>query len=96
VSPRIRPEILFLSVNEFSGSLPPSIGNLKFLTELYLEVNSLTGPIPETLGNLEDLQIMYLGSNVLSSTLPTTFGNLTSLGKRQVLYSNAFRIVCLS
>lgn len=49
-------EVLFLSSNSFSGSIPQTIGRAKIaLKGLYLSDNSLNGPIPEGICVLQEL-----------------------------------------
>ncbi|KAL7257855.1 hypothetical protein ACSBR1_004049 [Camellia fascicularis] len=52
-------QTLDLSYNKgFTGSLPPSIGELKKLTNLILVGCDFSGPIPGTLGSLQQLHIL--------------------------------------
>jgi len=74
-------EFLWCSGAGFYGSLPATIGNLKFINELYFDMNALTGSIPSSVGNLERLQKLYLNSNILTSTIPSTVANLSNLSK---------------
>ena len=41
-----------VSANQFSGTLPSSIGNMTSLRYLYFSVNRLNGTIPPTIGAL--------------------------------------------
>lgn len=61
------PTGLYLSYNEFSGSIPLELGGAY---SLYLDHNRLSGPIPNELTNAE---ILYLNSNQLSGSLPPGF-----------------------
>ncbi|KAK4363185.1 hypothetical protein RND71_018426 [Anisodus tanguticus] len=63
-------EFLDLSINDFSGTIPPEIGNLRSLTELDLIINSLYGSIPASLENLNNFSILYLFENQLSCSIP--------------------------
>jgi Leucine-rich repeat (LRR) protein len=45
---------LWLNDNQFTGSIPPEIGNLTNLDELYLSNNQLTGIIPDEICNQGD------------------------------------------
>lgn len=62
---------------QFSQTIPPSIGNLKHLTDLILYADKLYD-IPEEIGHLTALVNFKLSRNRLSK-LPDTIGNLNSL-----------------
>eukprot|EP00980_Cylindrotheca_fusiformis_P024752 scaffold12377_cov49-Cylindrotheca_fusiformis.AAC.1 len=52
-----------LSLNNFAGTIPTEIGNLRQLARLFLSHNTFSGPIPSTIpseiGNLQ--QLTHLG-----------------------------------
>lgn len=73
---------LYLSKNQFSGSLPTTITNLSLLERLSLDTNNISGSIPSAIQNLTELAALDLTSNNLSSSIPsqlTTLSNLASL-----------------
>ncbi|XP_031493052.1 protein STRUBBELIG-RECEPTOR FAMILY 3-like isoform X2 [Nymphaea colorata] len=70
---------LFLSANQFTGSIPTTLGELTLLTDMSLNMNHLTGPIPDVFQNLGGLINLDLSSNNLSDHLPATFADLSSL-----------------
>ncbi|XP_006657080.2 receptor kinase-like protein Xa21 [Oryza brachyantha] len=72
-------EILYLTANKISGTIPPGIGYLTNLTLLQIESNLLTGNIPETLGNLSNLLVLSLSHNKLSGKIPLSIGELSKL-----------------
>ena len=70
---------LFLSRNQFTGEIPPELGNLSELTWLGLENNDLHGEIPPTLGGLTSLTVLDLRFNRLSRDFPHELKGLESL-----------------
>ncbi|MFQ6628021.1 hypothetical protein Gotur_007839, partial [Gossypium turneri] len=70
---------LLLSYTNFSGKLPQSIGNLKFLTDLELYYCNFFGPIPSSIANLSHLVNLYLGWNKLSGSIHSSLFTLPSL-----------------
>ena len=71
---------LDLGHNQFSGPIPPELGNLANLRVLVLYGNQLRGPIPPELGNLPKMERLYLRQNQLSGSIPAELGNLANLG----------------
>ncbi|XP_006657082.1 probable LRR receptor-like serine/threonine-protein kinase At3g47570 [Oryza brachyantha] len=74
-------QVLVLTGNQISGSIPEEIGNLKSLQLLRLDKNLLTGNIPRSLGNLPNLFVLSLAQNQLSGQIPLSFGNLKTLSE---------------
>ncbi|XP_022723081.1 receptor-like protein 12 [Durio zibethinus] len=62
--------ILTISQTNFSGKLPESIGNLKFLTNLDLYGCNFFGQIPSSIANLTNLVELDLSSNNFSGFIP--------------------------
>ncbi|KAK1568079.1 hypothetical protein Q3G72_020289 [Acer saccharum] len=80
-------QILDLSYNtELTGTLPPSIGDLKKLTNLLFENNSLTGMIPSSLGLAKNLEVIRFDRNSITGPVPRTLSSLTSI--QQLFLSN--------
>ncbi|KAK8308323.1 hypothetical protein V6Z12_D02G049900 [Gossypium hirsutum] len=73
--------LLRLSLHDtnFSGKLPESIGNLKFLTNLDLYYCNFFGPIPSSIANLSHLVNLDLSSNKLSGSIHSSLFTLPSL-----------------
>ncbi|KAM4080307.1 hypothetical protein ACJW30_11G004900 [Castanea mollissima] len=69
-------EILFLSHNQFYGSIPPRLSYSYNLTTIDLSHNLFSGKIPRTLGNLSSLQHLDLSFNIFTGNIPSTFGLL--------------------
>lgn len=70
---------LDVSSTTFSGELPKSIGNLKFLRNLGLNECSFTGSIPTSLGNLTQLTHLDLSNNDFSGGIPSLLSKLKEL-----------------
>ncbi|CAN4101973.1 unnamed protein product [Withania somnifera] len=58
-------EYLDLSRNNFSGTIPPEIGNLTNLVYLNLDYNRISGIIPPQIGSLGKLQTLSIINNHL-------------------------------
>ncbi|KAM7252571.1 hypothetical protein ACFE04_008080 [Oxalis oulophora] len=77
-----------LSCNNFSGKIPPRIGNLSNMHSLNLSHNSLLGPIPKTFGNLKHIECMDLSNNFLSGNIPQELIGLNTLEVFSVVNNN--------
>ncbi|KAK9054315.1 hypothetical protein SSX86_025393 [Deinandra increscens subsp. villosa] len=73
--------MLYMGSNQISGSIPPSIGQLKGLALLNLSFNSISGEIPTEIGQLVGLEELVLGKNKLTSNIPNSLGNLGKLAQ---------------
>ncbi|XLT65204.1 hypothetical protein S245_023139 [Arachis hypogaea] len=83
--------ILFdMGLNQISGRIPETIGNLFGLASLLMDENALEGPIPNSIGKLKNLVIIFLSMNNLSGNIPTVIGNLTILSVVHMDF-NAFK-----
>ncbi|GMY12617.1 probable LRR receptor-like serine/threonine-protein kinase At5g63710 [Fagus crenata] len=78
---------LNLGSNGFSGTLSPSITQLKFLVSLELQDNNLSGELPDYLAKMTQLQNLNLANNNFNGSIPLTWGQLSSL-KNLVLRGN--------
>ncbi|PIZ94176.1 MAG: hypothetical protein COX82_01205 [Candidatus Magasanikbacteria bacterium CG_4_10_14_0_2_um_filter_41_10] len=70
-------EVLDLSHNDLTGSLPAEIRHLSRLKTLDMSYNSMTG-IPAEIGQLTELETLNLSHNQFTG-LPYELGNLTHL-----------------
>ncbi|MAY54900.1 MAG: hypothetical protein CMQ37_03435, partial [Gammaproteobacteria bacterium] len=81
---------LDLGGNDYSGSLPASLGSADGLRFLFLWGNQFSGPIPAEWANLTALEHLSLGgNNTLNGSLPAFLGDMTSLTNLDLAY-NAF------
>ncbi|XP_022767686.1 putative receptor-like protein kinase At3g47110 isoform X2 [Durio zibethinus] len=71
--------ILNLKGQNLVGSIPPSIGNLTFLTGINLIKNGFKGEIPQEIGRLLRLQHLNLTLNSLGGKIPTNLTHCTEL-----------------
>jgi len=65
--------------DNFSGTIPPELGNLTQLKSIMINENALIGTIPKELGNLSNLESLVIANCQLSGTIPKELGNLTEL-----------------
>ncbi|CAM0942814.1 unnamed protein product [Alopecurus aequalis] len=72
---------LLLDNNNFSDSIPPTLGFLYKLEVIRLDNNKLTGPVPNTISNLNTLVELQLANNQLTGPLP----NLTGMSSLMVV-----------
>jgi Leucine-rich repeat (LRR) protein len=72
-------QTMMLQDTIFSGTLPPSIGNLKMLSTITLERCNFTGPIPDTIASLKQLVRLDMSYNSFSGSIPNSMASLTRL-----------------
>jgi Leucine-rich repeat (LRR) protein len=73
-------QMLLLSTNSLTGSLPDWIGRFSSLNMIYLDHNKLAGEIPVGIRELRNLTELWLNSNSLHGTITEDhFTNLTTL-----------------
>ncbi|XP_073263952.1 cuscuta receptor 1-like [Populus alba] len=76
------------SCNNFTGKIPPQIGNLSMIKALNLSHNSLTGPIPQTFSNLKEIESLDLSYNKLDGEIPPRLTELFSIEVFSVAHNN--------
>ena len=76
------------SRNNFTGEIPPEIGNLSGIKVLNLSHNSLTGPIPPTFSNLKEIESLDLSYNKLDGEIPPRLTELFFLEFFSVAHNN--------
>ncbi|KAM0933629.1 putative protein kinase RLK-Pelle-LRR-XI-1 family [Dioscorea sansibarensis] len=79
---RISSSLVFLSLqaNNFTGDIPPTIGQLPTIQSLLLNNNFFNGSFPAELGQLSSLQVLWLAYNPFTpATIPQEFGKLKNL-----------------
>jgi LRR receptor-like serine/threonine-protein kinase FLS2 len=72
---------LYLSDNNFEGSIPGSLCELENLQALFLDENRLDGSIPDCVGLIQSLRQLYLFKNNLSGEIPAELSSLPKLCK---------------
>ncbi|TKY65863.1 LRR receptor serine/threonine-protein kinase [Spatholobus suberectus] len=71
---------LILADMTLAGTLPPSIGNLTFLTRLNIRNSSFHGEFPQEVGRLQYLQHINISYNSFGGSIPTNLSHCTELG----------------
>uniref|UniRef100_A0A2N9EUU9 Leucine-rich repeat-containing N-terminal plant-type domain-containing protein n=1 Tax=Fagus sylvatica TaxID=28930 RepID=A0A2N9EUU9_FAGSY len=66
--------VLNLGNNNFTGSIPTSIGSLSLLRSLHLFKNKISGTLLPILKNCEDLQIIDISENQFAGSIPSWIG----------------------
>ncbi|KAL7574804.1 hypothetical protein ACA910_010648 [Epithemia clementina (nom. ined.)] len=72
-------QILVLTDNMFSGTIPSSHGTLSSLLQYRVASNKLTGAIPPELSGMQDVAYLDLADNELIGDVPTALFELTEL-----------------
>lgn len=70
---------LDFSYMHLTGTIPPQLGNLSFLTQLSFQNNSFHGSLPEELTRLRKLKFISFGGNSLNGYIPSWFGRFAEL-----------------
>ncbi|KAK2444377.1 leucine-rich repeat receptor protein kinase HPCA1 [Trifolium repens] len=65
---------LHFESNQFTGSIPSTLGLVQKLEVVRLNNNSLSGPLPQNIHNLTKVKELYLSTNRLSGSLPNLTG----------------------
>lgn len=75
-----RVSVISLSSNNVTaGSLPVSLANLTYLTELRLYNNNISGTFPSFFGSFAFLNTIDFGNNNLTGNIPPYLGNINTL-----------------
>ncbi|KAF8408675.1 hypothetical protein HHK36_004738 [Tetracentron sinense] len=75
--------------NNFSGSLPPELGNLVKLEQIYIDSARVSGEIPSTFAKLQNMQTLSASDNLFTGKIPDFIGNWTKLSTLR-LQGNSF------
>ncbi|RLN16453.1 Tyrosine-sulfated glycopeptide receptor 1 [Panicum miliaceum] len=78
------PQLLNLSSNDLTGTIPPNIGQLGALASLDLSFNNLSGGIPQSVCNLTNLMVLDLSNNHLTGPIPAALNGLNFLSELNV------------
>ncbi|KAL9675075.1 hypothetical protein QQ045_003275 [Rhodiola kirilowii] len=78
--PTVETELLHLSKNKFTGTIPSNIGKkMPSLIILSLSNNQMAGRIPSSIGLMTLLEVLDLSENGLSGTIPSRISNMANL-----------------
>nr|GLL44369.1 receptor kinase-like protein Xa21 [Ipomoea trifida] len=81
-------ELIEVSLNQFNGVLPNSLGNLSTSLKHFRAFGcGIKGVIPTSIGNLTGLTEISLDSNELTGFIPTTLGKLGHLEQLYLEYN---------
>ncbi|XP_031392962.1 probable LRR receptor-like serine/threonine-protein kinase RFK1 isoform X1 [Punica granatum] len=75
---------LSLEANQFSGTVPPELGNLVNLQTLILSSNNLTGNLPTTFSGLSNLTDFRINDNNFNGTIPDFISNWKQLSRLEM------------
>ncbi|KAL1555566.1 receptor-like protein EIX1 [Salvia divinorum] len=87
---------LHLWGNNFTGTIPLSIGHLPKLQVLDLSYNSLDGLVPLNIGHLSNLRVLDLSYNSLEGSVPQSIGQLSKLLLLDLSYNSLEGLVPLN
>ncbi|KAF7128966.1 hypothetical protein RHSIM_Rhsim10G0009400 [Rhododendron simsii] len=83
--------VLDLGNNNFTGSIPSSMGQLVSLASLHLRNNHLSGEITWSFQSCTDLVVLDLGENEFTGSIPTWMGESLSSLRILALRSNKMK-----
>ncbi|KAL4554559.1 hypothetical protein LXL04_037153 [Taraxacum kok-saghyz] len=72
--------------NNFDGSLPSELGNLRRLQHLYIDSSKVGGNIPSTFANLRNLQTVGASDNGFTGRIPDLIGSWSQLVTLQAIF----------
>eukprot|EP01034_Spumella_vulgaris_P030752 gene30752-38011_t len=78
---------LFIAFNGLTGTISPSLVNLRALTQLSLNTNHFTGTIPSVLGQMTNLTNLHLETNNLIGTVSPELCNLNLVSILDLSYN---------
>ncbi|CAH2065097.1 unnamed protein product [Thlaspi arvense] len=71
--------ICYVSNNSFEGTIPPSLGNCRYLLRLYIGSNKLSGTIPQVVIQFPALVILSMGGNSFTGSLSKDVERLANI-----------------
>nr|DAD31369.1 TPA_asm: hypothetical protein HUJ06_010220 [Nelumbo nucifera] len=78
---------LQLSGNQFSGGVPPQIGEMKNFSLLHLGMNAFSGELPREIAELP-LVVLNISHNKISGEIPMQIGQIKCLQNLDLSYNN--------
>ncbi|KAI9161674.1 hypothetical protein LWI28_019615 [Acer negundo] len=84
--------VMALNMSDFglTGTIPPQLGNLTFLTLVDIKNNSFHGSLPEEFARLRRLKFIDFTSNNFSTEIPSWLASLPKL-QHLILNQNSFK-----
>lgn len=86
-------EVLDLSQNNLTGTVPASLGRLTRAHRIKLQKNELSGKLPKELGALSKVDRLWLSDNHLTGPIPAEVAALQTGPRRVELFGNMLRPV---
>ncbi|GAA4272082.1 leucine-rich repeat domain-containing protein [Aquimarina gracilis] len=84
---------LYFDGNNFSGPIPPEIGQLSNLVYVSLSYNELSGNIPVEITQLPNLVTLYFSGNRLTGNIPPEFGQMPKLTRLSFTNNNLSGVI---
>lgn len=68
-----------LDINNLTGTLPPQLADITFLSSILIRGNNLSGTIPTVYENLANLKFFNISGGAVTGSVPTGFASLLKL-----------------
>ncbi|XP_028065641.1 probable LRR receptor-like serine/threonine-protein kinase At1g53440 isoform X1 [Camellia sinensis] len=83
---------LFLSANNFTGTIPDTFSKLKNLTDFRIDGSVLSGKIPDLIGNWTKIKTLHMQGTSMDGPIPSTISQLKNITELQTIDVLAARL----